>query len=42
MLHKVVEITHTSLPDPYRTRFDSGALLLCTDNVTVVVCRFAA
>jgi len=23
--HKVVEITHTSLPDPYRTRVDSGA-----------------
>jgi len=35
-LHKVVEITHTSLPDPYRTRFDSGAralLLLVADGV---------
>lgn len=34
--HKVVEITHTSLPDPYRTRFDSGAralLLLVADGV---------
>jgi len=35
-LRKVVEITHTSLPDPYRTRFDSGAralLLLVADGV---------
>lgn len=35
-LHKVVEIAHTSLPEPYRTRFDSGAralLLLVADGV---------
>ena len=35
-LHKVVEITETSLPPQYRTRFDSGAralLLLVADGV---------
>ena len=35
-LHKVVEITETSLPEAYRTQFDSGAralLLLVADGV---------